>query len=1459
MDKNYRTITIITIIFLLLSALAPITLAKNSDLAWWNEEWNYREEINIPIDTNLEISKYQPIDLLFEFQNPCWAKNENENSIRIVIQESGKTKELESQIYELEFTDDTHISSCGIVFLIPEDANGNEAYFVYYDASEKTATNYFDHVAIEESYYYYEPIPGYSLESDYYKIIDDDFLSYGVSYEGQFMGYNICQHAMRLKEESTEALPKNIELFAAFDFKYTYERTLFGYSSTSQKLESKEVLVDGNLMLEFRIVSTSKFNDLRTTATYKYYHCPGTDARIHTHVKHEALKEIEVTPLAPATNTDGVFASLQAGGVKSRSIKDLNVGEILPFLHFSNEQGTISEYDVDIDPEYIPNNPDIRIIGYQDDVELGKNPWISFDEGKQGNVHSVIFSSNEVLVSGTDEKDGLQINAFEVDYPHLPGLENNVATMQIGRNSFEAGGSHDLSIPSDFVVEFNADFFSSRQKGYPIIEEEAKIFKELVKLKPKRNGEIKLDSEDVEKNNLSVVVHFAPSAPMGSTLSALLGLNLSYITVELYRNDTFIYLESAVKLPLNPIEELRDTTVFEKIIATLKTPDYRNISFFKKAEFNQIAQGKYVIKIFRENPFRSSEKKFIGYAIVDLKEDEKIHIFCSLEASMTLTFSDQNENFVKNADVILQKDGTTISKEITDENGQATVKAPTNIKPYDLVVKYNGNTIYEDTAKLGLLHTIIPLKKQVNVERYSLNLKVLDTWGQAPEIQLNPTVVTGADAYKISGQKTKPDAFVFTNLTPESYKLSLVFKSFTLEKNLEISKNEELELMFPAEYKADLEIYDARGNPYEKSKIIISRNGDEKEFQVTGSSTAIDVPPGKYKIEVLKEDKVISTRNIEIYGSQNYDLISKEQPLYLTLILILFVLGIAISAIFFGYKKKYNSIFVAFAIILILFSLFLPWWQINGSTDAIETSTNLYLIPNNMITITTTQDSIAGEPSYLPPEFIDAIKVLISIAVAGCVLISASMYLDRKDRKGLSKISKILGILSTIGPVLIFIVAINELSKVSIGGIFGSGKLDIGVPGETQIYSVLCNWGPAIGFYLYIIALLVLFTVFFYYFRKNRKEHPKENKGFDFQHPLFGMSFMKWFYILQKNGGVDNRYLLRGMFIGVFSLFFIPARFLFKLKFGEKINKFEITNPPVFILGHWRSGTTYLHELLAKDPQFCYVTLWHTMLPDSYPLLEPMKEFMAKFLPSERPMDKIKVEIDGPYEEEAGIAVISPWSFFHGLHFPKNAEEQYLNSIHYKGLSKDEKEEWDKSYYQFMKTVSYTNNGKRLLLKDPANTARIPTLLKLFPDAKFIHIKRNPYKVYLSTVKMRNNVLKKLALQKGDKEVIEKQVVENYKRLMKGFFEQEKLIPSKNYVEISYEELVKDPIKQVRKIYSKLKLPGFKKALPGMNEYLESKKDYKVNVYKIDEKIIKHVEKEWAFTIKRWGYKPPGT
>ncbi|HWR27340.1 MAG TPA: sulfotransferase [Candidatus Thermoplasmatota archaeon] len=359
------------------------------------------------------------------------------------------------------------------------------------------------------------------------------------------------------------------------------------------------------------------------------------------------------------------------------------------------------------------------------------------------------------------------------------------------------------------------------------------------------------------------------------------------------------------------------------------------------------------------------------------------------------------------------------------------------------------------------------------------------------------------------------------------------------------------------------------------------------------------------------------------------------------------------------------------------------------------------------------------------------------------------------------------------------------------------------------------------------------------------------------QHPLFGISTRQWVQLVKKNGGIDHKYLHRALFITMTSVITAPIRMLFKIKYEKKINDVPLLESPIFIIGHWRSGTTYLHELLSNDPRFCYTTLWSTLLPESGLILEPMKRFLARFLPSERPMDAIKVEMDGPYEDEAALAVLYPWSFFHCLHFPRNAEEQYLKSIHFQGLTPQEKDQWKKTYLKFIKTVMFMNPGKRFLSKNPPNTARISTLLELFPEAKFIHIYRSPYLVYLSTKKMRMKVLDKLALQEASEEEIEQQVVSNYIRLMKSFFEQKEQIQTDRFVEIKYEDLIVDPMKHIQYIYETLRIPGLETAMPHMMKYLERQSGYKTNVYSIDEKIVNHVDKNWKFTIDRWRYSPP--
>ncbi|GAF96505.1 unnamed protein product, partial [marine sediment metagenome] len=171
-------------------------------LPFWNTEWSYRQEIQLPISTNDSHAKYQPIDMQITFNNPCWTKNENETSIRVSCWDGTTWHELDSQIYDLPKTQTEHIEKCSLVFLIPKFADGKEKYYVYYDDTEKSPPNYKDHVTIEDSYYLSTPISDITAEAKYYGIKEDGYCIYGVGQEGKLLDRSFSNIIVKQKKNT---------------------------------------------------------------------------------------------------------------------------------------------------------------------------------------------------------------------------------------------------------------------------------------------------------------------------------------------------------------------------------------------------------------------------------------------------------------------------------------------------------------------------------------------------------------------------------------------------------------------------------------------------------------------------------------------------------------------------------------------------------------------------------------------------------------------------------------------------------------------------------------------------------------------------------------------------------------------------------------------------------------------------------------------------------------------------------------------------------------------------------------------------------------------------------------------------------------------------------------------------------------------------------------------------------
>jgi len=230
------------------------------------------------------------------------------------------------------------------------------------------------------------------------------------------------------------------------------------------------------------------------------------------------------------------------------------------------------------------------------------------------------------------------------------------------------------------------------------------------------------------------------------------------------------------------------------------------------------------------------------------------------------------------------------------------------------------------------------------------------------------------------------------------------------------------------------------------------------------------------------------------------------------------------------------------------------------------------------------------------------------------------------------------------------------------------------------------------------------------------------------QQPFAGGSLSNWLRMLTRNRfRVSPVYVARAAYVSLLSTVTALPR-LVEHRYDGLVAGQDVS--PVFILGHFRSGTTFLHTLMSHDPSLGYMSTFQTMLPGNFIWKAGLfKRILADSLPETRPMDNVEMAVDYPYEEEYAVANICPYSFYHGWYFPRRMRH-YFNRYALMQAPSREITGWKTIYDYLLRKVAYAAGQPRLLLKNPCNTARVKELLELYPDAKFVHIYRNPYHVF---------------------------------------------------------------------------------------------------------------------------------
>lgn len=363
-------------------------------------------------------------------------------------------------------------------------------------------------------------------------------------------------------------------------------------------------------------------------------------------------------------------------------------------------------------------------------------------------------------------------------------------------------------------------------------------------------------------------------------------------------------------------------------------------------------------------------------------------------------------------------------------------------------------------------------------------------------------------------------------------------------------------------------------------------------------------------------------------------------------------------------------------------------------------------------------------------------------------------------------------------------------------------------------------------------------------------------------HPLAGADLRTLCAVLSRGGGVSPRRAHAAAVALCTAVLRLPFTAAEGAALAVWLRRAATRGPPlpapVFVVGHWRSGTTHLANVLSRSPGFGILPPISVGLPwEALGLARLVAPFVEQFLPRNRLIDDVSLAPDLPQEDELALANMTPLSYYHGIYFPRALEANFERGLFFDGCTAAEVQAWAEALRLYVAKMTLHQGRRPLLIRNPVYSTRIPLLRTLWPDAKFIHIHRNPYVVHASSRRMFATLLRELALQDAPSADVDALVLRTYPRLMTRLVEDAAALPAGSFAEVRYETFRQDPLRELERVYGELGLPGFAQARGDFAGYLASVSGYRTAAHRWASADLGRVARAWAPFIERWGYGVP--